>query len=200
MKMMKMSLLAMLLFGGAMSATGAVITVPWDQARGEYYLDMPMTTAYSPDSKTGTFNNQNGDKWITGNSSTGSGTWIFALEGGALAKQVTVAITVYDRGQYSWSGSHTTSFGISATEINQTVGSCYWNSVPSTGGFFDYGNTFSNLSCAEFYITHLLANGWTNLVTAQQLRVVTITAAIPEPAALGMLVLGILALARRRRG
>jgi hypothetical protein len=169
----------MLVAVGAGWAGGAIV-VPWDAGKQAYYLNLPMTTSYPPETTSGTFVNHNNDKWITGSSgASGSGTWHFELANGAHAKEVKVEIRVYNRGDLITAGYHVTWFGLASGSITNRVGDCFYNEVPAGGGYLWYTNTFSGLDAAEFYVKHDIVNGW-GYNTAQQLRAIRITAVPPQ--------------------
>ncbi len=180
--------------GSGVSVSLGSIVVPWDAGQGKYYLDMPMTTEYSPETSSGFWAN-GGSSWFTNKQTSGSGTWHFVLPSGVAAQDVTVEITVYNRGGYNWGGYHTTDFGTTGA-IDQSVGACWWNSVSSDGGELTYSNTFTAVNSNDLYVAHNIVNGWT-WATAQQLLSMKITAT-PEPATLGLLAMGVMGLIRRK--
>jgi hypothetical protein len=184
----------------SMSASASIM-IPWNASQGKYILEMPMSTAYSPESTTGTFTNQNGDKWVTGTGGNGygTGTWHFALENGTAATEVTVSVTVYNRGPDNSVGYHITDFGVSAGAVNQLVGEFWGNDVvnKSEGDFKTYSATFSDLNATDLYLTHVISNGQ-GYATAQQLRSITISA-VPEPATLCLLAFCLLGMVRKNK-
>jgi len=158
----------------------AAIPVPFDEQRNVYRLELRANGLVAPDVETvGTFQRHNNDKWIVGERGKGSGTWSFQLPNEQAFGDVTVIVSVYNRGEHNWAGQHATFLGTAADRIDQEVGHCWWNEVPEKGGAREYRQTFANLGARTVFVKHTIENNWFD--TAQQLLSLRIVAtAAPE--------------------
>lgn len=189
------------LCAGIATAQAAPIEIPWDADKGSYYLDLRYTDEATPQWTTsddyiyiyGSYRNDGAQ------GSEERGTWEFSLAGGGEITEITVSADIYARGHSSTYGSQYAYFGTegfaendldleNAQLLGETTGY-----TEETRTFWE--QTYTGLSTESVYVqSKIIAGGnysW------QKYYGVIITA-VPEPASLGILGLGGLALLRRR--